>query len=816
MKRVLKDIASSIFIAILCFYVSYIINGEYLVGDLYAQGLPFLEYFKSHFNIFSDDLIYNWNMGIGDSAYSFIIYYLVSPFNILLLIFKWINTIDFMPIFITIKLCFMIYFSSIYFKKVVGAKYKWIGTIIYALSYNIMVYSSLQVMWLDTFIFLPLVLLGIEKVVNNEKSYLYIGAFFLLIITNYYLAALLIMQIFIYGVIRYIYVHNFKGILKFIGKMIAYSIVSFLLSSFVLIPAVYYTINSAKDGNNITALKNNLDILLEFIRGNVIGSSVSLSSTYVPVISMISTLAFLIFSKNKKILLYCIPILLLLLGVYSGKVNYILSLGYQTSGGDFRYNLLFNIYFAFILCTALKELKSYTGKAMALIIVISALYVVSIFMPGGSKYAKDVFTYITTAFVMMNIIVLYLLWVYKRSKAKNIKYQNVLIKGITLILLAEMTLCSIGITQDRKFTLKEHVKNRYAVLEYVGEKYSEDGRVEVGDTNASTNAYLSKNTPGVEGYHSLMAESYRLIGQVFQNTNTKKVINRLGGREIITRFTGVKYYVSKYDYCPYIESKLIDTYDDYYIFSIDNNKIKYFKNTVNSLPDSMAERDTVLYNNLYIYRGKEPLYNTYLDNISTYDIKGNEFNVEFDGEYYLNTKNNTEDYLVGITINGVNLEGRHYFSNVVKPNKGGLEIYIGNLKKGDNIKFDFDLGDSPSLSKIDSNYIKSSLDNMNVVENQNVKAEGNSFSADFSIKEKGYVVLPVVYDKSWKITNNGKSINPISANGGFIAFNLEEGEHNIEMRYVPYSVYLGIGVSTVTIFALLSFYAITRKQKRNS
>ncbi|MEG0371986.1 MAG: YfhO family protein, partial [Clostridium sp.] len=373
MKNFIKDIMVSIIIGFITFYLIYVINGSVLYNDLYAQGLPFLEYFKNQFSILDGGLGYNWNMGLGDSSYSFIIYYLLSPFNLLLLPFKSVNMVTILPIFMTIKISFIVYFASLYFKRVVSHEYRWIGALIYLGSYNILMYGSIHVMWLDTFAFLPLVLLAIEKVINKEGYTAYVIALFLLIVTNYYLAALLIIHIAIYGITRYVVINGRVGMLRFILKTIGYSVIAGLLASFVFVPAIGYMLSSSKDISSINLLTNSLSRLFNVISSNYIGSQYSYSGTYITLIGLISIIPIILFTNVKGRYLYLVPIVLILLAVFSDHINMMFNLGYEACGGNYRYNILLNIYVGIIACSGLKSISSGNRRVCFTVCLVSIL-----------------------------------------------------------------------------------------------------------------------------------------------------------------------------------------------------------------------------------------------------------------------------------------------------------------------------------------------------------------------------------------------------------------------------------------------------------
>ncbi|MBS4803545.1 MAG: YfhO family protein [Clostridium sp.] len=110
MKKVYKDIIISIVIGISLSYIVYLLKGGILYGDMYNQGIDFLEYYRNNVSIFGLGYDYNWSIALGDNMYSLGIYYLMSPFNIILILFKNINMEIILTLFITIKFIFFIYF----------------------------------------------------------------------------------------------------------------------------------------------------------------------------------------------------------------------------------------------------------------------------------------------------------------------------------------------------------------------------------------------------------------------------------------------------------------------------------------------------------------------------------------------------------------------------------------------------------------------------------------------------------------------------------------------------------------------------------
>jgi uncharacterized membrane protein YfhO len=66
----------------------------------------------------------------------------------------------------------------------------------------------------------------------------------------------------------------------------------------------------------------------------------------------------------------------------------------------------------------------------------------------------------------------------------------------------------------------------------------------------------------------------------------------------------------------------------------------------------------------------------------------------------------------------------------------------------------------------------------------------------------GYVVLVDTYDPSWHATVDGVPADILRANVAFRAVRVPAGTHVVEMVCRPVSVYVGLGVSALTVMAL--------------
>ncbi|WP_288222159.1 YfhO family protein [uncultured Clostridium sp.] len=808
-KDFTKDIAISLIIAICTFFLMFLYKKSVLISDLYSQGLDFLEFYKNYLNLFDNSWLYNWNIALGDNTYNQALYYMLSPFNIILLLFKQYSMLSILPYFMTLKLTILVYSASLFFKELIGKKYKWIGSLIYISCYYIIIYGCYQIMWLDTFIFLPLVLLGIDYIIKNKGNKLFIISLFFFISSNYYMAAIIIPHIAIYGVIRYIYENGNKGLIKYIFNMIFFSSISILLCSFVLIPALDVMASSAKSNQSVMTFTNSFKRVGYIFTQNFIGYVITPSNTYITILGIITNVAYFIFGKNKKNRLYLIPIGLILLAIFSDKLNYILNFGYSPAGGNYRYSIILNIYIGIIACISVKEIIEENNNKLKYCLIFFSGINLLILLIQREELGKNII--IANAIIILSYLIILII--------NNIKWRVPL---LVIILIIELT-GKTFITYTAKTMLPNETRHEYTrLIEYIKNTYGNDSRIEIKDTINEGNLYMAHDIPGVLGYSSLINSSYASIGEVFSNTSENLVREDFRGRNVIARTIGTKYYITRYNYCPYSDSKLVDIFEDnnvYYIFEIDNKYLKYFsKDSLikGKLDNSVIKRDALLYDKLIVINDDEVVDIEKLegDIIKYIPINTNKITIETSGEYYIITPSEKKNInSIDFSINGVMVKGSQILPYLHVDEMESGEIYLGNLSSGDILEIPEEFSINSKLAYIDSKYIKESINTTNKIDINMLSKENGKLNAKIEVYDEGYVFLPIVYDKNWNISVDGNKVSPIIVNGGFMALEVGKGNHIINMVYKSNLIIISILISVITLFIIIIYNFIKRRKR---
>ena len=214
--------------------------GQYsmLYSDMYHQYYPFFVAFRDALRS-GESLLYSWRVGLGMDYLGLISYYLASPLNLLSVLVPESCLLEFFSLLVPVKLGFAGLFFAIFLKKtfqvedisiaVFGAFY---ALCAWALGYQ------WNVMWLDTFALLPLVVLGTVSLLRDKKCILYTLTLFLSIYSNYYIGfftcIFVLLLFFVYEICRW---QGFKRFFLDLCRIAVFSILAIGMTAILTLPA---------------------------------------------------------------------------------------------------------------------------------------------------------------------------------------------------------------------------------------------------------------------------------------------------------------------------------------------------------------------------------------------------------------------------------------------------------------------------------------------------------------------------------------------------------------------------------------------------
>ena len=205
-------------------------------NDLYLQYLPIMQEFQ---RVLHGDgsLLYSFNGGLGMNFYALSTYQNFSPINILfLLTFSSNQLVLCVTLMIMLKIglisCSMYYYLSESSRVLPLA----LATL-FSLSGYVLAYYF-NVMWLDTIILLPLVVLGLKRAMAGEGNKLFVITLSLTLITGYYLGAMVCLFLFIYFFVEF-FGERMTGFVKTFAHIGVLTLFAVMISMFVLLPTFF-------------------------------------------------------------------------------------------------------------------------------------------------------------------------------------------------------------------------------------------------------------------------------------------------------------------------------------------------------------------------------------------------------------------------------------------------------------------------------------------------------------------------------------------------------------------------------------------------
>lgn len=209
-----------------------------LYSDCYHQYFPFFKAFTQALRS-GDSLLYSWSTGMGMDYLGLIAYYLASPLYLFGILIPDSLLLPYFSLLTPIRLGLAGLFFALFLKKIFNKNDISISVFgsFYALCAWAMGYLW-NVMWLDTFALLPLVMLGMYSLLTERKFLLYTLSLFLSVLSNYYIGFFTCIFIFItffcYEICRW---RSFKRFLFDFLTIATFSVIAIGLTAFLELSA---------------------------------------------------------------------------------------------------------------------------------------------------------------------------------------------------------------------------------------------------------------------------------------------------------------------------------------------------------------------------------------------------------------------------------------------------------------------------------------------------------------------------------------------------------------------------------------------------
>lgn len=811
---VLYTLLLSLLIILVFFYINNITpfgSKDFTVIDFYHQYFPMTSELINRI-LNSKTLLFSFN---GSLPFIRNLYnYLSSPFNILLLPFK-DNLSTGFSLLIAIKAILASTTICYYLTKNIKNS---ILSIPISISYGFSSYYIAyhwNIMWLDGMIFLPLIILGLEKIIKENKSLLYIITLSISIFSNYYIGYMICIFTFIYFQFYYLlnYKFNIKDFLIKFKNYILYSIISIGIISIVVIP-IYFSLSS------ISATKDTFPSIFEtefniinFILNNFsLSKPTALISENIPLPNTSSSLLIFIliplFFINKNInkkekILYALLLLTLFLCMHNTFINFIWHGFHFPNDLPYRQSFIYIFITIIIAYKSLINIKYINTKKLLITLTVFILLIIL------SKIIK--FDNLQNKVLIINTILLIIYFTILIINIKNKKYTQFAL--ITIVAIETCISCVYNIKPDHNGKdLDNSIKN-YQYIKNILPQENEFYRIEKIKRDTYNDPALN-NYYGISVFSSMTYEDISKIQRKLGNgsNNINSYYYNLQ-TPIYNSMFNIKYLVGKFNYNKsfYKENKNEGIKEYKYPLSIAykvNNNIKNWDTSSNNpftVQESFIKESTGfdnMFNKLNInFKDIVPeiTNNGYFINSRICSI-----NLENDrnGDVYL--------YIDSNNLSSILVNGESYFIATNEP----YIINLGYFSKYDdiNVTMYFSYGDTSYNEfniyaySFNENNFKKAYNSLND-EILNISSfKENHIKGYINLKESGVIFTSIPYDNSWKIKVDNKYIDFYKIGESYIGFNLNEGYHNIEFIYKTKGLKTGAIISTISLISTIYLY----------
>ena len=222
-----------------------------LYSDAYHQYYPFFVSFRRALRNGSS-LLYTWDIGFGLDYLGLISYYLASPLNLVSVLLPESWVLPYFSFLIPLKMSFASLFFAMFLKKTCG-KEGW-GLTLFSCFYGCCAWAlayGWNLMWLDTFALLPLVVMGMISLLQERKFALYTLSLFLSVAANYYIGLFtcifILLSFFCYEICRW---GGFKKFCLDLLLMAVFSALAICMTAFLELPTLAALQNTQSSVNS--------------------------------------------------------------------------------------------------------------------------------------------------------------------------------------------------------------------------------------------------------------------------------------------------------------------------------------------------------------------------------------------------------------------------------------------------------------------------------------------------------------------------------------------------------------------------------------
>lgn len=816
----------------------------WLVYNMKRQYADFYGYFKSILSG-ENNIFYSFSTTLGSGTVGLFIYYFTSPFLLIIALFPREMFPLALSLVIGLKLSLSALTMDIFLQRFCGK-----STYLCSVSYGLCGYliaNSMNIMWLDVLILLPIVMLMTERLMNEGRILGYIISVAIILYLNYYIAYMVLIFVLIWFLLR-MWVVKEKSPTQAIYRLGVGTILAASVNIAFLAPAFLELKNNGLIGEvnkeNISIVVNNTSLVEALSKLYSLSFNSAQIYWEAPMIfcGVIMPLLVILFFANKKIsikeriAMFAVILLFIITFAYS-RLNLIWHLG--ISHTEFPYREAVFCVFVIITCacrglTELREgisKKGFVAAFLLSMVMTIILFTKNVIMSEPWKIALNIIL-ILLSFLALSVII----------------YSNKKIYIITAaVLLVMLQFFDIGLNASYIY-INESVNEERASEFSIKTAYMEEAvkQLKAKDKDfyrVDSWSSRQQNDGMMFAYNSVTNYSFSSLIYVrdflqklgfdddetyleYGHNNTEAADSILGIKYILTDVAH-KDRMHK-DYKLAVDGK-IQAYENPYALSVAmgvyhemsgeaSNPFSYQEEIYSRIagakvslfiPAEVEETEVVFltgrpektYKVTAEKEGEMYFYMTELiDNFDNMEVYIN-------GEFYTYYGN---DACLKVLNLGYMEKGDDIFITIKADDEDefGNALFMTEDTEALNAAYEFSLSRQAKVEKISSSHLKFTID--------------SEYTVGDGLSGKVGVFTTIPYEKGWTVKVAGVKVTPIEAYYSLMYIPVTEALQQaelppgedlvVEMRYIPDGLIIGVAFSIITIIIMI-LVAFLRKSE---
>ncbi len=825
-----------------------------LTVDCYHQYAPFLVAFRDKI-LSGDSLFYSWNDGLGQEYYAAYANYTASPLNILA-IFATAKTI---PVFIGILTCIRAGLASVFMTMFLSANdNKRIDnvTVVFASAYALCgwyISYFWNIMWCDAVVLLPLVMLGLRRLLLDRRIDLYAISLAVLIYSNYYAGYFVCLFLVMFAPVYYLALYQPskdksaphrlcpKTFAVSAGLFAGASLVAAGATALLTLPTYFILQNCSATGDQLTVDLNLQTNLFDFLGRLMVAANPNIrdgmANVYCGLVIVLLLPLFFMLPKNSGITLrhkigFGAIMIVMYLSFTNRMLNFIWHGMHFPNQIPYRESFLMSFLLVFVAFLTIRRIRLITPSAVMGSVAGCAAFLILYEKFGTGK----------EGYIQMGLTLLFLFIqgaVLKVISDKNCKKSSFFCETlVTVTMLIEIftsaTVSISTVADNEGFAgYSFYGKNQQQIMEYALSVEGTEGhntfeRTELFPNNICDIQSLY-NVKGMSIFSSTARENFvRYMRNFGFHSNNINGFRNAGITRVTATLLGVRNLVTieNTQTVPSVFDKETSVSDEVTVYgNPDALSVGYMvsEDILNYYPDYDLESDAFLKTNLWVKSmGCEGSVYTPLimtaeetENMNIPQNNGNSL-------VYDVVKSDTKSVFT-VTVDGAE-EGADVYV-YTNASKGGTAVVTceGQVKTfeirayqtitlgtytGSPITLQVTFPVSPmgqlKVYAYQLNY--NAYENMVATladEQLNVTSyDSTHLNGTIDVKEDGLMLLTIPYSEGWSAEVDGSEAEIIAINDALMGIRLSKGSHEIKLTYSPYMFKEGLAISCVCILVI--------------